>query len=205
MNTKKIILTVFAFQFIVGLSYAQWSDWVAPAEADTLTNTIPEADEAVLAEGQMMWTSMCFLCHGDTGKGDGLQAASLSKPPADLTSPQVQRQSDGALFWKITTGNDPMLAFDYYTEEQRWQLVHYIRSLASEDSGEEDALAGKGSNSEDDGEIAEGESYSPFDFNNPNDIYIVLIMGLVLFVIVALLLTIRVTLKVMKVVKGEVE
>jgi mono/diheme cytochrome c family protein len=40
-------------------------------------------------------------------------------------------QSDGAIFWKMSEGNTPMPAFqETFTEEQRWQVVHYVRTLA---------------------------------------------------------------------------
>jgi len=42
----------------------------------------------------------------------------------------VQNQSDGAIYWKITNGNPPMASYkETLTEEQRWQLVNYIREL----------------------------------------------------------------------------
>lgn len=48
--------------------------------------------------------------------------------PANLTKDLVQDQSDGALFWKITEGRTPMAAYkDVLTEEERWQLINFIR------------------------------------------------------------------------------
>ncbi len=112
------------------LAHAQWSDWIAPAWADTLQNPWPDKTVSA-AEGKTLFNSICFVCHGNQGKGDGINAPSLKKPPADLTSGKVQRQSDGALFWKISEGNPPMLSFKTsLTEEQRWQVISYVRQLA---------------------------------------------------------------------------
>ncbi len=37
-----------------------------------------------------------------------------------------------ALSWKISEGNSPMPSFvEAFTEEQRWQIVNYVRTLAS--------------------------------------------------------------------------
>jgi mono/diheme cytochrome c family protein len=55
----------------------------------------------------------------------------LPKPPADHTSALIQKQSDGALYWMINTGNKPMPAYKgALTDQQIWQLVCYIRTLA---------------------------------------------------------------------------
>jgi mono/diheme cytochrome c family protein len=43
----------------------------------------------------------------------------------------VQQQSDGALFYKITEGRGPMPSFKTtLTEQQRWDVVNHIRTLA---------------------------------------------------------------------------
>jgi hypothetical protein len=48
----------------------------------------------------------------------------------------VQEQSDGVLFWKITTGNTRrgMPTFSFLPESQRWQLVLHIHRLAPTES-----------------------------------------------------------------------
>ena len=70
-------------------------------------------------------------CHGSKGKGDGIAAPGLSKPPADHTSDFVQKQTDGALFWIISQGNNPMPTYKTtLNETQRWQVVNFIRTLA---------------------------------------------------------------------------
>lgn len=116
----------FGFTFF---SHGQ-SIWVAPDSANSLKNPVAENSEA-LVSGKTSFEAICFVCHGNQGKGDGLNAPNLERPPADLTAATVQAQSDGALFWKISEGNPPMLSFKYsLSEEQRWQLVHYIRELA---------------------------------------------------------------------------
>ena len=59
-------------------------------------------------------------------------AAALNPKPADHTSAKVQSQTDGAIFYKITTGRLPMAPYkDVLNDTQRWQLVNYIRTLAA--------------------------------------------------------------------------
>jgi mono/diheme cytochrome c family protein len=73
---------------------------------------------------------MCSPCHGYTGKGDGCVSALLNPRPADHTSPAVQNESDGALFWKITNGRGKMQSYKaILTDRQRWGLVNFIRTL----------------------------------------------------------------------------
>ena len=104
--------------------------WKAPATADASKN--PFAGNApATVEGKKIYTTYCVACHGDKGKGDGVAAAGLQKQPADHTSAAVQSQSDGAIFWKLTEGRNPMPSYKaMLTETQRWQLVNYIRTLA---------------------------------------------------------------------------
>jgi mono/diheme cytochrome c family protein len=110
--------------------------WVAPAWADTLKN--PLADVAAAAErGKESYDLYCWSCHGKKGRGDGAAGASFPIPPADFRSPEIRGQSDGALYWKLTTGRGNMTPYgDLLTDEQRWELVAYLRILADDGSGE---------------------------------------------------------------------
>lgn len=103
--------------------------FTAPASAEALKNPV-KGDAAATAQGAVLYKKQCAMCHGDKGKGDGAAAASLAKAPANHTSAAVQKLSDGALFWMITNGNNPMPSYKSMTETQRWQLVNFIRTLA---------------------------------------------------------------------------
>ncbi len=111
-------------------AYAQViTPWVAPPEANALINPIA-GDKDKLANAHILYNNYCAQCHGYKGKGDGPVAAMLNPHPADHTSPSVQSQTDGALFWKIKTGRGQMQPYaDKLTEQQRWSLVNYIRTL----------------------------------------------------------------------------
>ncbi len=110
---------------------AEDKPWVAPARAAAKKNPIP-ASAAALDVGKKVFERECLSCHGPTGKGDGPKAAQLKTQPHDLSAPPIAGQSDGALFWKLTTGKNPMPKFDeLLTEDQRWSVLHYIRSFAA--------------------------------------------------------------------------
>ncbi len=103
--------------------------WVAPADACNVKNPL-DGNTAVLKDAKIMYTSMCAPCHGDKGRGDGPAAAALNPRPADHSSKAIQSETDGSLYWKMTTGRGPMQSFKTkLTEAQRWSLVNYIRTL----------------------------------------------------------------------------
>jgi len=109
----------------------QASGWKVPPRAARKRNPVP-AGEATIAKGKAIFLTQCTSCHGESGVGDGPAAKDLEKHPGDLTSKGVQEQSDGALFWKISTGRAPMTAFkDTLRAEERWQVVRYVRTLAA--------------------------------------------------------------------------
>ncbi len=126
---------VFIFHFFFMLIFLSFqtlaqTKWVAPKAADDLKNPIVGNTDA-LKEGKTLYVSYCTPCHGEKGKGDGVAAASLSTKPADHSSDYVQKQSDGALFWMITEGRNPMPTYKQaFSDQQRWELVDYIRTLA---------------------------------------------------------------------------
>ena len=104
--------------------------WNAPASANQLKNPLA-GNTSGLKNAKILYISNCAPCHGNTGKGDGIAAAALKPKPADHTSAAVQQETDGSLFWKMTEGHTPMPTYKQtLTDNQRWQLVNYIRSLA---------------------------------------------------------------------------
>ena len=104
--------------------------WNIPSGADAIKNPYLN-NLAVTESGKNQYMTFCTSCHGEKGKGNGVAASALDTRPADHTSPSVQLQSDGALFWEITNGKSPMPSYKILlTDEQRWALVNYMRTLA---------------------------------------------------------------------------
>jgi len=125
LRTYIILVTAL---FISPIFSEEKKNWVAPASADTLKPLVLHKN--ALEKGKKIYEAQCFVCHGKSGVGDGIAGAYLKPKPADLTSKKVGRQSDGALFWKLTEGNSPMVSYkEILKEEQRWQVIQYIRTL----------------------------------------------------------------------------
>jgi len=88
-----------------------------------------------LAQGQKLWQSNCAACHGETGKGDGPKAQNSPQPMPNFTDPaSLIEVSDMNLFQTITNGlGQAMPAFKgQLTDDERWAVGSYARSLAWE-------------------------------------------------------------------------
>lgn len=112
-----------------------------PEEAAAVPNPIAATDESMEA-GEQIFATNCTVCHGQSGRGDGPGAAGLEKPPANLTEAHVQELSDGALFYIVSHGrpDTPMPAWNnILNEEQRWQVVNYLRTFKEGEHHEEEA------------------------------------------------------------------
>jgi mono/diheme cytochrome c family protein len=107
------------------------TNWNAPTAAKSLQNPVPPTDESITA-GMTNYSSRCQNCHGAKGDGKGPGAGKLSIAPSDFTDTHEMAQiTDGELFWKISHGRRPMPGFqDKLTEQERWQLVDYIRTFS---------------------------------------------------------------------------
>lgn len=110
----------------------QVADTPTPLKAE-IVNPVP-ADTGSIAAGQALYESNCLECHGPSGKGDGSLSPTLMVPPADLSALTVPgNYSDGQFFEWISSGFPAagMPAFKAtLSEEERWHLVNYIRTLA---------------------------------------------------------------------------
>jgi len=132
---KPNLLGIFVVFVIVAVAGSvvvySLSDWTAPEKARQLPNPFPPTPQTI---GMAMhtYTERCQNCHGEDGNGKGERAEKLSVAPSDFTDAHAMtRMTDGELFWKISEGHRPMPAFkDKLSEEQRWQLVDYIRTFS---------------------------------------------------------------------------
>ena len=123
---------VVALAMVMGLatSTGAWAQtpWAAPDAEKGKKNPVAAGKKAV-EQGEKVAKVNCASCHGAKGKGDGAAAAALNPKPADWTSKKVQDETDGSLFWKISTGRGAMPPWKHLPENDRWALVHYLRSL----------------------------------------------------------------------------
>lgn len=87
-----------------------------------------------LANGARIYQQNCAQCHGDSGLGDGPQAAQLSVPVASLGLSDFARQYSPAQWYTtVTKGNMEKLmpSFGSLTDRQRWDVVAYAISMST--------------------------------------------------------------------------
>jgi mono/diheme cytochrome c family protein len=132
LNLKSLFLLILPpiFLLISSRSFAQQTSWVAPKEADNVKNPLAGTNNT-LAEARALYVANCGPCHGEKGRGDGPAAPGLNPKPADHTSALVQGETDGSLFWKLSEGRNPMPGYKkIFSDQQRWELINFIRTLA---------------------------------------------------------------------------
>jgi len=114
-----------------GYVYAQEQRNGVPLDVANIRDPIPP-DERSLASGEQVYTTYCAACHGESGRGDGPAGLRLVPRPADLrqhAAPGVH--TDGEMFYWVSYGypGSAMPAWqDTLTEEERWDVINYIRA-----------------------------------------------------------------------------
>jgi len=129
---KLFLALIFVTLCVVAVfAYYENKPWKIPEEAKRRPNPIQPSASA-LAAGRAIYMDKCTQCHGQTGKGDGPDAASYYPSPTSLVDAKhMNNVTDGEIFYQISEGRKPMPAFKKkLSEEQRWQLVLYVRSFA---------------------------------------------------------------------------
>jgi mono/diheme cytochrome c family protein len=130
MRVQKMILPLI---FVVGASFTmatQKDPWPVPDKYNKMVNPV-KGDAEALTTGKEIWTKHCQSCHGKSGKGDGSKAAQLKTLPDDLSKADVQKQTDGAFFYKTSEGRDDMPSFKKKIPDQEeiWAVVNYMRTF----------------------------------------------------------------------------
>lgn len=123
--------------------YPSWEEDLELEPLHSLTISKPPVlDQATVAQGKKLYTRVkCFQCHGDSGVGDGPSAKTLKDDwgqkivPGNMTKPWSFRSGSRPedIYRAFTTGlnGTPMPSFKGdLSDQERWQLVAYILSLA---------------------------------------------------------------------------
>lgn len=130
---KQTIILLFASSIAL-YSFTQLDqskEWVVPESAKKVKNPTDKTDKENMSIGKSLYAKHCQSCHGKEGYGDGPKAKELKGEVGDFSTAEFQSQTDGALFYKLTTGRDDMSAFDKKIPdaEDRWLIINYLRTL----------------------------------------------------------------------------
>lgn len=120
---------------------------LAPADKETVEedlakgrkNPVPASPEAI-ARGKAVYREACAVCHGEKGDGKGTLDPWLQPKARDFTAgkykfrttPSSLPPTDYDIFRTITLGaiGTTMPAWSKLPYEDRWALVHYVKSFS---------------------------------------------------------------------------
>lgn len=108
----------------------------APAKILKMKNPLPPDAANIKAGGDLYHRQAkpiaCEVCHGIKGDGEGDPDFASTPPARNFTCKKTMSDlRDGQLFWVIKKGskNTSMFNFSDLSDDQVWQLVHYIRQF----------------------------------------------------------------------------
>ena len=121
--------------------YGDTEEERARATAEILENPYPITDNG-LAIGRNLYNINCGICHGEKGDGNGWLVdeanpnAVYPAQPAIFTTDEFIAASPGRYYHSIMYGKNVMGAYaDKLSYEERWQVIHHIRSLQAKEKG----------------------------------------------------------------------
>ena len=104
---------------------AQTVPWVVLADQADKKNPLG-IEPKNIALGRNIFKRTCVACHGEKADGKGLIQS------ASLIDEKFQKQSDGAAFYKITTGRDKMPPFGTILKgDEIWSVINYLRVMVN--------------------------------------------------------------------------
>ena len=87
-----------------------------------------------IAKGKELYAIYCAICHGDQADGNGYlvrdDGGKYPAQPANLVNDDFIKSSEGRFYHAIMHGKNAMGSYaDKLNYEERWDVIHYIRSL----------------------------------------------------------------------------
>ncbi|HEY1526534.1 MAG TPA: cytochrome c [Candidatus Angelobacter sp.] len=125
MNPRKLLLLI-SLTMVATLLFASAGDglWMTkvPEKARNRQNPF-DSDTVAVAAGAKLFRQNCSSCHGGEAMG-------TDKRP-NLHSERVRAATPGELEWLLKNGSmkNGMPSWSRLPEQQRWQIVSYLKSL----------------------------------------------------------------------------
>jgi mono/diheme cytochrome c family protein len=118
--------------------YANTEDERTRAMNEIRNNPFPISKKG-LADAKPLYDVNCGICHGEKGNGQGYlvrDGGAYPAQPANLVSDAFIGSTEGRFYYGIMYGKNVMGGYgDKLNFEERWQVIHYIRSLQAQSKG----------------------------------------------------------------------
>lgn len=135
MMIGSVVLLMLAGIAMVSAHEAGEESDPVPEKYKDLVNPIPATVES-LSDGKAIYEEQCASCHGVDGK-----AVMTCCEMPDFTDPvMMSEMSDGQMFAKVSDGvNGTHMSpwKDVLTEEERWNVIGYVRTLSIAGTGDD--------------------------------------------------------------------
>ena len=117
--------------------YADTEEDRTRAMNEIIKNPYPITD-AGLERGKELYNVFCSTCHGEKGDGGGYlvrdDGGVYPAQPANFLLEEHLNASNGRYYHSIMHGRNLMGSYkDKINTEERWQVIHYIRSLQAKE------------------------------------------------------------------------
>lgn len=115
--------------------YADTEEERTRASKEILMNPFP-ITKSGLERGKALYEIFCGVCHGNGGAGNGgiYESGAYPAAPANLVDSALVNSSNGRYYHAIMYGKNVMGGYkDKLSFEERWQVIHYIRSLQAKE------------------------------------------------------------------------
>ncbi len=131
--SRKADTMKYRFSVVLILILGLWTsshgfsqEWIVPEEARENVCPFKFTADSV-KKGEAIFLKNCQSCHGYPGKNNVAKITPLPKDPA---SDEFQKQTDGEMFYRITSGKTPMPEFrNVLSENDRWNVIAFLRSF----------------------------------------------------------------------------
>lgn len=117
--------------------YANTEEGRSKAMSELINNPYPISTSG-LEKGKALYDIYCGICHGEKGDGAGYlvrdDGGMYPAQPANFLLEEHLQASNGRYYHAIMHGRNLMGSYaDKMTYEERWQVIHYIRSLQAKE------------------------------------------------------------------------
>jgi cytochrome c oxidase cbb3-type subunit 2 len=124
-------------------SFSEAWQYREPEHPITIGREVPSSQQSIARGKKLYEEKECWKCHGETGHGDGPSSYDLADeweiPIQAYDFTRANKFKGGAanrdIYLRFTTGMNgtPMPSFaNELSDEDRWSLVHYVKSLAEQ-------------------------------------------------------------------------